>query len=199
MLWERGMTIEARSLARTCLESTFCMTAVLQAGEVFIDRLLLDAHKHKRTLARNLITIRTEQDLGAEMFARLKAFTDTPPDEGVPRWLPAKEMADASPIADMYVFYRELSGDSAHPTIQALERYLKRDHRDELEFTWGWEQDADEILSTIYYACVFIMAAGVAFNVQVASNASVDRTLAGTWERLSVLQQRVARDEDAAD
>ncbi|RYD71658.1 MAG: hypothetical protein EOP84_24520 [Verrucomicrobiaceae bacterium] len=199
LLWERGMTVEARTLARACLESTFCMTAALQAGEGFIDRLLLDAHKHKRTLARNLITIRSEADLGPAMFARLKAFTDTLPEEGTPRWLPAKEMADASPIGDMYVFYRELSGDSAHPTIEALERYLKPKEEGELSFKWGWEQDPAEILSTIYYACIFITAAGVAFNGQVARNAAVDRVLAGTWTRLGTLQELTAAGENNLD
>lgn len=198
LLWERGMTVEARTLARTCLETTFCMTAALQVGEAFIDRLLLDAHKHKRTLARNLITVQSEDELGPAMFARLKDFTNTLPEEGTPRWLPAKDMADASPISDMYVFYRELSGDSAHPTINALERYFKREDNGKLRFTWGWEQDNAEILSTVYYSCIFITVAGVAFNVQVAKNVSVDRALASTWERLGLLQDLVSEGADAA-
>lgn len=187
LLAERGLAAESRTLARACLETTFCLSAVLNSGEPFIDRLLEDARKHRRMLARNLLEVRTEASLGEAISDKLRAFLENLPSEAPAKWLPTEEVAKASGLHQMFVFYRELSAD-AHPTIASLERYVIAEG-ERLEFQWGVEAEPEILNETLFYGCTFLITAGVAFNNEVAKNETISEELSRHWTRLCDLQE----------
>lgn len=197
LLSERGMTVEARTLVRSCLETAFCLTAVLSKGQEFTERLVADAEKHRRMLVGNLLSSDIAGDLGADMESRLRSFLASIPADVEPKWLHASQMAEASPLRAMFVFYRELSGD-AHPTVTSMERYFVEGGGSG-RFRWGPELDADTVVATNFYACTFLIAAGVGFNSEVANSEAVEKELGAHWERLQELTAEAKVFHDADD
>lgn len=196
LLLERGMAVEARTLARACLETAFCLTAVLTQGSPFGMRLVADAEKHRRMLAKNLLAV-SDAALPADEVARLQDLVASVPTDVVPHWLGADEMARASPIAGMYLFYRSLSGDAAHPSIGSLERYFRRDQDNAIRFVWGPEFDRDTVDDTAYLLCTFLITCAVAFNSDVAKSERISAELDRHWIALQAKVQRADDDHNA--
>ncbi len=187
LLAERGLAAESRTLARACLETAFCLSAVLSAGQPFVDRLLDDARKHQRMLAKNLLEVRSDARRGDAINERLQAFLEGLPGEASPRWLSTEDMARASALHQMFVFYRELSAD-AHPTIASLERYIQTDN-DQVAFQWGTEVEPKVLQETLFYGSTFLITAGVAFNNEVTSDVAMSDKLGEHWTKLCELQE----------
>src|SRR4051794_5157179 len=59
LLAERGMTTDARTLARSCFESVFCLGAVCRDAS-FPDRFIRDDAERRRKLAKSLLKLPPE-------------------------------------------------------------------------------------------------------------------------------------------
>jgi hypothetical protein len=99
-------------------------------------------------------------------------------------------IAEKAGIGDMYLFYRVLSGDAAHPSVTALNRYVATDQEGQpsRSLKWGPGSDWDGVAETLNYACHGMIAACVAVtelfrdaesNAEVAEHAKVYASLNG--------------------
>jgi hypothetical protein len=160
LMAERGMVIEARTLLRTCVESTLCLGA-LKNDPAFLTTLLHDELRSRKARANFLL-----KEPGRLAFcdgdaaARLREYVESIDTWGKLSSNPIEQMAEKAGWVDLYLFYRQLSGDAAHPSITALDRYVLSDEsREKAEIRWGPNCPSPDISDTLNLAChVFIGA-----------------------------------------
>jgi hypothetical protein len=121
LLVERGMTVEAQTLARSCLETSFCLGAV--ANDVdFLDQLVHSDTAHKKKVARWLTSRGVNiTELSAEQIDKLKGFLENLKSSGViADPIQMKQAADKAGLTDIYeTVYRDLSDRAAHPSLNS--------------------------------------------------------------------------------
>lgn len=94
-----------------------------------------------------------------------------------------EDVANRGGLADMYIFYRQLSGDAAHPTLKALSWYVPSAVEGEVgEIRWGPDCDQDLLKDTLGLACTFLLAGLVAYNEGLGDN-SHDAELSDVFDR----------------
>lgn len=165
LLAERGMIVESRTLARTCLESTFFLAAMVKGDSDFVSKMLHD-ELHSRKAAANWVLQRPQRldDEGGRR--QIREYVD-----GLNRdWekltpLKMEQVAQSAGLADMYLFYRQFSSDAAHPTVTSLNRYVTDDKGDEIrQVRWGPNCNTSEIGETVNISCLFLLGACEAIN-----------------------------------
>ncbi|WP_426017678.1 DUF5677 domain-containing protein [Brevundimonas sp. DWR2-3-1b1] len=168
LMAERGAVVEARTLARTCLETVFALAAAVSMEDGFIDRVVANEMGSKSKGANWLLnqpqlTIKIEPGAQSE----LKSFVDRLKQEAEPTGsFATEEMARNGGLDGLYVLFRQLSSDAAHPLLEALNRYVD-DGQGGLraEILWGPVCGADEIEDTVTMACCFLLVGAVTLNM----------------------------------
>ena len=123
LLAERGMTLEARVLARTCLEALFHLGALTNEPDR-VDDFIDDEITGKRRLARALRSLPEEHCFNEDLDERLKDYL-AKTDGHNRRNLVVEVAAKAAGLQSVYdVYYRSMSNDAAHPTLTALRRFV---------------------------------------------------------------------------
>lgn len=160
LMIERGMSSEALTLARSCLESSFYLAAVSN-DQSFVDRLISSDTAHKRKVANWLTSpAAAVTELSADQLDKLRGFLDqvkAAPPKAQP--ITIKAAADTAGLSDIYeTVYRDLSDRAAHPSLNALLRHISLDkHGNAVGLRFGPEADgvADTILAmatAMFYA-----------------------------------------------
>jgi hypothetical protein len=150
LMVERGMTIEALTLARNCLESSFFLGAVV-ADAGFADRLVQSDTAHKKKVATWLTSKDAAvTELSPEQIENLRGFLDKLKTAGAPvAPLSIKQAADAAQLSAIYeTVYRDLSDRAAHPSLHSLLRHIELDdHGNAVGLRFG--PDAKDLTETI--------------------------------------------------
>ena len=147
LMIERGMSVEALTLARSCLESSFYLAAVSN-DQGFIDRLISLDTAHKRTVATWLTSpAAAVTELSADQLDKLRGFVDqvkAAPPAAAP--ITIKGAADMAGLSEIYeTVYRDLSDRAAHPSLNALLRHISLDKQgNAIGLRFGPEADGIE-------------------------------------------------------
>jgi Family of unknown function (DUF5677) len=132
ILGERGMIGEARTILRTLVEGTIAQIALV-ADPGVIDQLVAAYYKHQLTTCRELLGDQKYRDqLSSEQIAKLQTtVTDLEALKGVPgkdpRSINWADMAKGHGAELYLLFYRPLSADGVHTTVDAVNRHLEAD------------------------------------------------------------------------
>jgi hypothetical protein len=159
ILLDNRRVVEARVLARCCIENALWMAGLATEGDAFIHEMLSDDAHHRRGRGERLFARRAplDNETSAKLRARLREIGEAyqNPTQLNPGGV-AKRNNTGSQI---YIFYEQLSADAAHPSVDALNRYVVKD--DEIEA----EPDLDEaeIVETLEYLSMAVL--GVCFGV----------------------------------
>jgi hypothetical protein len=135
------------------------MAGLATEGDAFIHEMLSDDAHHRRGRGERLFARRAplDNETSAKLRARLREIGEAyqNPTQLNPGGV-AKRNNTGSQI---YIFYEQLSADAAHPSVDALNRYVVKD--DEIEA----EPDLDEaeIVETLEYLSMAVL--GVCFGV----------------------------------
>jgi hypothetical protein len=188
---ERGMIVEARTLARTCLESTFALVAGVKDDEAFVPKMIAHSMDHRSKAANWLLDRANRDDFLSEASEdKLREFLAKLGDDGETlATFQIIEMARRAQLEDLYIFYRALSGDAAHPTLDALSRYVEDIGPGKFNIIWGPKSGAAEITDTLLMACSFVFAACVSIN-EFAQNTASGEAIEALWERYKILAAR---------
>jgi hypothetical protein len=184
VLAERGAVVEARTLARTCLETTFALVAAVKMDASFIDRMVANEMGSKSKGANWLLNRADRGDyLHPETEANLQAFIDRLKAENEPTGaFGSEDMARRAGLDGLYIFFRQFSSDAAHPMLEALNRYIDNGKGGVgPEIIWGPNCGAGEIADTVILACCFLLTAAVALN-EIAEVADIGDALGGHYE-----------------
>jgi hypothetical protein len=150
VLVERGMTVEANTLARSCLESAFYLGAVAN-DPAFIDRLISSNTGHKKKVATWLTsTGAAVTELTDEQKKRVGDFLEDLKTSGTATAsIVMEQAAQKAKLGDIYeLVYRDLSNRAAHPTLDALLRHIEQDANGEV-VGLRFGPDATDIRETI--------------------------------------------------
>jgi hypothetical protein len=151
LMIERGMSVEALTLARSCLETSFYLAAIARDAAA-IEGLIGSDAKHKRRIARWLTGAgATTAELPLEQVEKLRGFLSSAPTNA-----PSPSIADvarAAEMSDIYeTVYRDLCDRAAHPSLNSLLRHVTQDAQGNiigLRFGPEAEDARDVILATI--------------------------------------------------
>jgi hypothetical protein len=180
--------VEARTITRCCFENEYWVVALVEQGEAFARKMVHDGVGHRR--ARGQLIFQSAVQLEASVKDRLRGwmkrakqqFTDA-------KTLNPKEVASVRPdFEKTYIFYAQLSSDAAHPSIDALHRYLVPHNGDEIG---GVDIEPvvndTEIELTLYYLCCGVMGVCVGVNQMLGgtSGGKVLNRLADEFSSLS--------------
>jgi hypothetical protein len=198
LLAERGMTSEAQTLARSCLESAFFLGATA-ADASFADRLAsshTEYHKKRATWLTSREPVVT--GLSPEQLDELRRLLDilaaTPAAS-----LQIKQAAETAHMLEVYeTVYRDLSNRAAHPTLDSLRRHIELDDHDSLvALRFGPEtKDVPETILAMTTALFYGLAGMSSAFWQDAWRAEIDacfeiyKQLIGTCEAVYDAQLR---------
>lgn len=167
LMAERGAIVEARVLARTCLETVFALVAAVKMDVSFIDRMVANEMGSKSKGAKWLLNRADRADyLHPEAEADLQAFINRLRTDNEPIGsFATEEMARRASLDGLYIFFRQFSSDAAHPMLEALNRYIDNGQGGlSPEIVWGPKCGTNEIADTVTMACCFLMTGAVALN-----------------------------------
>jgi Family of unknown function (DUF5677) len=162
LMAERGMVVEARTLFRCCFENVFWLGALLKDGDQFISDIMGDEVASTKSKARWVMQDPSRLEFsGPNAVARLQARVD----EMEKAWgkVSGQKLEDAAKrgrLGDAYIYYKVLSGDAAHPSVSAMDRYVQRDRNSITGMTCG--PFLAEVSGSLNCGCQAMIAAGVA-------------------------------------
>jgi len=154
LLAERGMSAEARTLTRSCFETVFCLGALCK-DPGFADRFVQDDADRRKKIARALLNAPNEssgltQD-EKQKLVKLLSDQEASAIESAPLVI-AQAAVRADMAGEYDVFYRGLSNDAAHPSVNALNRHVQADENGEVKgLQWG--PDVNDVSDTLLVAC----------------------------------------------
>lgn len=129
LLAERGMSADAGLTARSIVESAIYMGGLVLL-EDFPERLKADNNAHYFKWAKALAEFHESNgdEEGAQNAGELRELLQTVTDQGHKhKSINMRELAKEVGLDPLYdVVFRKLSGESAHPSLQSIERHIRR-------------------------------------------------------------------------
>jgi hypothetical protein len=160
LLSERGMTQDARTLARSCFESVFLMGALVRDKGV-PNRIVGDDFARRAKIANALLKLPTGSGLDTTHIDKLSRFISSFEELDIcAGQISIADAARSAGLIDVYdTYYRGLSNDAAHPSVTALNRYVEGDERDEIiGLRWGPEvSDVQDTVACICTAAIYLI------------------------------------------
>lgn len=155
--------VEARTLARCCLENAFWVAGLVKDGEKFRRLMLHDEIKHRKK--RGEFIFEKQLGLEAEMEEKLREWMRSNRHWGNSDALNPQKVAEIGDLAKAYIFYAELSADAAHPSVEALSRYVPEEGVLDMEPV----VDDEELCQTMRETCMAVISVLVGVNELLGS------------------------------
>ena len=160
---EQGLIVEARTLARSCVENLIWIDALAQGGAEFVKEIVENEYKSKeargQVLAKWAGSQPTEPPFAKELHAYLKGIKGKSKN-----LLNVKTTAQSGVLKDSYIIYGQLSSDSAHPSADALSRHIQRNSDQTITIVADGLTDQSEALQTLEFACSMLLGVCVGTN-----------------------------------
>lgn len=174
LLLERGLLPEAKTLIRSCVEASFCLAALHDSPDEFVELLRADDDASRRAQA-NFILTRSEFDSTTpEARDRLQKIVDSIPKS---KNMGIFKLAEMGPYLRQYLYYKVLSHDAAHVSARSLHRHMNVGEKGWYGFVWG-QGSKSEVDETLDLGCAMVLGVGVAFtNIvdDLANNAAFEK------------------------
>ena len=177
---ERGMVVEARILVRTLLESAFVMAALLEKPQEILGLLAKDADAARKGQANALLN----SDHPVRETEKLQSLIAS---LGKVRNLTSTDASSLGPLKKLYLLYRVLSNDAAHPSAKSLRRHLNvsADGSSWSGFLIG-ACDDESIRETLLHLFMSAMPLGIAFT-QIVEDTAANGELAAIADQYGTL------------
>mgnify|MGYP000449768783 CR=1 FL=1 len=156
LMAERGMDVEARTLARGLLENTLLMAALHDNPDKARAVMIEDAAAAKKGQAKTI--------LRSGMSADAAMLQDVVDSIGSVSNLNISKLAELGPLGHLYLLYRVMSDDAVHPSGKSLQRHMRM--ADDGESWNGYlvgPEDPERIADTLDRILMIGIALGVAF------------------------------------
>lgn len=199
LLAREGLVVEARTLARSCLENLFHVSGLQRRGDEFVHEMLHDEMASRKNRGGFIIgkpqrTAGFEAGQEEKLREYLRSLDKQYPKA---RFISPKGAAADGPVEDMYVFYSQISADAAHPTVTSLNRHVvvfEENGEKLLGLDVAPVPGQEEIENTLQLASCAFLGVCVAINEIVKSKAANDQLMKATDEyvRLNVRTKQIA-------
>lgn len=166
ILLDTRRIVEARTLARSCLENLYWTVGLYEDGDKFVKQMRDDEIKYRKSTGQAIME--SGASLGDELETRLRTYLrDAAKVEIGKKTLNPKTVAALRPdFKRTYLFYAYLSLDAAHPSVTALNRYVVVDPNG-IGFDVEPLVRAKEIAETYEYLSVACIGVCVAVNEMI--------------------------------
>ncbi len=186
LMMERGMIVEARTLIRSMVEDSICLGALCTNPDTFIPMLKSDGAAAKKAQAKLILTL--EHTKASEHRAAIQAIADCADKERQLSW---KEVAMLSPLAELYLLYRVLSNDSAHPSPTSLARYMAMNEASDGFVYLAGPASEDELRETFSDLFLALTSGGIAYT-EMAIDTEGNAAMADLSECFRAISKRHA-------
>jgi uncharacterized protein DUF5677 len=164
-LLEMGLIVEARTLTRCIFENLFVQGALAEGGDTFVQKMADDAAKSRQSRGIWVLGWLDEQEEDSPYEAGLRDTMDKlralyPK----PRAINFGEITKESSLKNAYLWYKQLSSDAAHPSLEALSRHIAKEADRSLLISVEPTAREKDILDTIEWACQALMGVIVGAN-----------------------------------
>jgi predicted transcriptional regulator len=193
---QKGMVVEARTLARCCYENMFTVGGLHAEGVEFAERMKAD----DRAGRKNRLKFANESEA---IFESLSSETQTAVQEALKNiqkgeFLKPKNASALGGFKDMYSVYGQFLGDAAHPTMTALARHWAPADKDKtIDFDVAPAAKDDELDETVHFACMAFLSVMVIVNEMADYTEAGKKLLAFDAELKSFLAERWGDEEIA--
>jgi hypothetical protein len=195
VLADRGLIVEARTLARSCGESALSMVGAKFDPDHW-KALMDDEVKSRRSRARLLMG--NSHWMTSEQYERLKGqVAAMTADWKRLSGLDYAKIAEKGGCQIHYVMYRQLSGDAAHASFESLLRYVTESDGTIESLQPAAKLTPAMISETIDIACNFLFLCGAVILEQFP-DAHASKELDGCWQQYKVLTKTRRAGSDSA-
>jgi hypothetical protein len=166
---ENGRVVESRILTRSCFENYLWIAGLVSDGDKFAQRMLHDEIQSRQARGQMLFDGEaTRNSLDPDTGANLRQWlAESRRRHSEAKSLNPKEVASKVTGGEAYIFYSQLSADSAHPSLSALNR-LVRSWVENGEEVRGIELEPTatetELAETLNLACLALLGAAIGTN-----------------------------------
>lgn len=160
LLSESRFISDARTLSRCIWEDTFCIGALFEKPQLYLEKFVTKHQKHRHGVANAFLdksVLRSELSKeNLEKFGHVVTETKDAKDKW--NWECVAVDAGMSELYDIH--YRQLSSDAAHPTLESLMRYVVADAEGNIT-GFRWLPSDKEIEDTLAIACPAYLCAAM--------------------------------------
>jgi hypothetical protein len=164
-LLEIGLTTEARTLTRSIFENLFMQGGLAEGGDDFVRKMVDDAAKSRQSRGSWVLDWLDEQETespyGEGLRINMEKLRELYPK---PRAINFSEITKDSSLKNAYLWYKQLSSDAAHPSLEALARHITKQTDGSLLVSVEPSTSEKDVLDTIEWACQAFMGVVVGAN-----------------------------------
>jgi hypothetical protein len=164
-LLEIGLTVEGRTLTRCIFENLFMQGGLAERGDEFVQKMIDDTAKSRQSRGSWVLDWLDEQEGESpyeeglrETMGKLRALYPKP------RAINFGEITKDGSLKNAYLWYKQLSSDAAHPSLEALTRHITKEADGGLLVSVEPVASEKDILNTIEWACQALMGVIVGAN-----------------------------------
>lgn len=155
LLAKYRLVVEARTLARCCVENLFMAGGLHEQGDAFAERMKADDDAGRQLrLKFAQSTSEIFDSLEPEMQSAVVAFLDRTSKSNL---LSPKSASGAGAFRTAYLAYSQFSGDAAHPSLTALARHWRRAEDRTVEVVVRPEVNQTELDQTLIFADMAVL------------------------------------------
>lgn len=153
ILVRAGRVVEARMLARSCIENMLYLNKLSNERESFV-RQMEEADARSRQSRGQFMMDRPHIAFNDELKSDLQSFLrDNRKAFPKPRGLDPRAVGEKTQFGDLYLAYSQLSDDAGHPSFTSLERYVWVDN-DRLVRSFVPDVTEAELADTLTWGCL---------------------------------------------
>ncbi len=182
LLTERGMVAEGRMLARSLIENSFCMAALVDNAVAFLNMLRADSEASRRNQGKFIIA----QKLGDSDVDRQKLQVAIDAIDKDAAIMSPKKVAALGPLLIQYLNYQGLSDDAGHVSASSLHRHVLP-HPDGSGWDYRWlAGDQGENAATLHRTLLASLPIGIALT-QILNDPNSNLAFQALAERFRVM------------
>jgi hypothetical protein len=164
-LLEIGLIVEPRTLTRCIFENLFVQGGLADGGDLFVQKMVDDAAKSRQSRGTWILGWLEEQEGDSPYEGQVRKTVDTlralyPK----PRAINFAEITNDSSLKNAYLWYKQLSSDAAHPSLEALARHISKEADSGLLVSVEPAASDKATLDTMEWACQALMGVIVGAN-----------------------------------
>ena len=185
LLAERGMIVEALTLARSCYENAYMLAALKKEGDKFVKDMLAAEMHARKGQSKWMLDDPARLEAVPGGVEQMKKNIEAINAEGKTAPLDFKDVAERGGIEDFYIWYKNLSWEAAHPTIQALSRYFG-EGEDKGTVIWGPKVGPKAVGDALSYCLSAVFGAVLICGEELGSQETQVEASA-LWQRYKAL------------
>jgi hypothetical protein len=181
-LLEIGSLVEARTLTRCIFENLFMIGGLAESKDEFVQKMVDDAAKSRQSRGGWVLGWLDEQSAKSPYEDGLRQTMDKlRANYPKPRAINFAEITKDGSLKHAYLWYKQLSSDAAHPSLEALTRHITKESNGDLRLSVEPDVSEKDALDTMEWACQALMGVVVAAN-QIAGPVPAGQKLSALFD-----------------